>query len=130
MTKLFIFASAAMLMFSTACSHSKKNESKIDTPKVQAKVENKEVAKNQKLADKTINCLVGQDQRVISLDKEPNRCEVHYTKFGEKSQVAWAEATPSLCTDVFKNIRSNIEEKGFKCELSQPQDNRQTASSK
>ena len=30
-------------------------------------------------------------------------------------QVAWAEAHPEICTDVFGRIRTNIEGRGFKC---------------
>ena len=61
-------------------------------------------------------CLVGKDVRKVETEKSTKRCEIHYTKFGEKSQVAWAEATPKICSRVRDQIRKNIEAKGFKCD--------------
>ena len=112
MDKFVIFLSSIGLLLTVACAH------KAEKPAAETKAEMKQeatVVKKQIKKDKSITCLVNKDSRIISLDKKPKRCEVFYTKFGEKAQVAWAEATPSICTNVMQKIRKNIEEKGFKC---------------
>ena len=78
--------------------------------KIEKKVEAKAQADN-----KAYTCLVGKDQRLVTLDKREKRCEVNYTKFGDLKQVAWAESTPNICEDAFTNIRTNIEGAGYKC---------------
>lgn len=110
MRQLIICVIGTVFLLATACSHKQKVS---DLQPEVVKVVSKENSKD----DKSLKCIVGKDERSILLDKEPKRCEVYYTKFGEKSQVAWAEATPSLCTEVFQKIRTNIEEKGYKCEI-------------
>ena len=60
-------------------------------------------------------CVVSGDERLVTLSKQPKRCEVHYTKKGERNQVAWAEAHPDICQSAYDKIRQNIEAGGFKC---------------
>lgn len=61
-------------------------------------------------------CQVLDDKRIVEFKTESGRCEIHYTKFGNSESVAWGQATPSICTDVFARIRTNIEQKGFACQ--------------
>ncbi len=61
-------------------------------------------------------CQVNEDKRLVEFKKENGRCEIHYTKYGTSEQVAWAEATPTICPEVFDRIRTNIEGKGFTCQ--------------
>lgn len=60
-------------------------------------------------------CLVGKETRTVTLHRKENRCEVHYTKFGNREQVAWGENTQDICDRAYNNIRSNIESRGFQC---------------
>lgn len=78
----------------------------------------KEAPKPQKeqLLGNRYSCQVLDDKRIVEFKKESGRCEIHYTKFGNSEQVAWAEATPSLCSEVYDKIRTNIEGKGFTCQ--------------
>ena len=115
MNKYVLIATSLSFLFAIGCANKEKIESTKQEEKAQVKVEQEQTIAKSSDADKSITCNVNKDKRVISLDKSPKRCEVFYTKFGEKSQVAWAEATPSICTDVMSKIRTNIENKGFKC---------------
>jgi hypothetical protein len=99
-----------------SCAHKPQVDegAKVKKTTMEKKIDKKAEAK--KLADnKAYTCLVGKDQRTVTLDQREKRCEVNYTKFGDTQQVAWAEATPSICEDAFSNIRSNIEGSGYKC---------------
>ena len=98
------------LGLTVSCAHKQPAQ---ETAKAETKVE-KKVEKKQK-RDIAYTCLVGKDKRTITLDKKEKRCEVHYTKYGEQNQVAWAESTPAICDRAFNNIRSNIEGSGYKC---------------
>lgn len=104
-----------------ACSH-KQKKAKVEEP---VKKEEAVTAKTDN--DKSYTCKVAGDLREVTWDKTTNRCEIHYKKFCETSQVAWAESTPSICSDVFDKIRNNIEEKGFKCELKSAEVKREAA---
>ena len=99
----------AIAGLSTACAQKEKKELKKETQQTEQKVE-----KNS--SSLSYACLVGKDLRRIETEKTTKRCEIHYTKFGEKSQVAWAEATPKICSRVRDQIRKNIESKGYKCD--------------
>lgn len=98
------------------------------TVKQQVKKEDKKDTKQAKEDAKELTCMVNKDARLISLEKTEKRCEVHYTKNGETNQVAWGESTPSICDDVFNNIKTNIEKEGFKCSDSKDDKKTQTAS--
>lgn len=104
---LCLFAVAAL---ATACAKTDKTKTQKEDLTKTVKTEQK------KNAGLTYACLVGKDLRLVEIEKTKKRCEVHYTKYGEKSQVAWAEATPDICSRVKKQIRSNIETAGYKCD--------------
>ncbi|MCJ8276323.1 MAG: hypothetical protein HRT44_05755 [Bdellovibrionales bacterium] len=94
-----------------SCAHQEqKAEIKETKQTAVAKTEVKKETKN-----RSYSCLVGKDERHVSLDRQSKRCEVHYTKDGERLQVAWAESTQDICDRAFNSIRSNIEGNGFKC---------------
>ena len=99
--------------FAVACA-SKEKQTALDINK-QEITDVKSEKKAEEKPALTYTCIVQKDTRLIELDKKDSRCEVHYTKFGDKAQVAWAEATPSICSDVYAKIRKNIEDKGFEC---------------
>lgn len=106
------------LGLTVSCAHQQKSvDEGAKVAKVEKKVEKKTEKKAEKKVaqDKAYTCLVGKDQRLITLDHREKRCEVNYTKFGDTQQVAWAEATPTICSDAFQNIRSNIEGSGYRC---------------
>ena len=106
---------SSLFALSLGCaSKNKKLDNKQEVAPAQSGKSEAKVTK-QDGTDQSYNCLVREDTRTVTLDKEPNRCEVHYTKFGNTEQVAWAEATPSICSEVFSKIRKNIEDRGFKC---------------
>lgn len=111
-----IISSAIILtfLFTAACAQKKTSGDIVEAQAAAKKQEQTLADKNQ--SEKAYKCTVNKDTRVVEFDKSTHRCEIHYTKFGEKMQVAWAENTPSICSDVFSKIRSNIESKGFKCQ--------------
>ncbi len=100
------------LGFTVSCAHKPVVDQGAE--KQQAKVE-KKIEKKKQADNKAYTCLVGKDQRLVTLDKREKRCEVNYTKFGDTEQVAWAESTPTICDDAFSKIRTNIEGSGYKC---------------
>ncbi len=103
------------LGFTVSCAHKPAvDQGQKQAQKVEKKVE-KKAEKKEQADNKAYTCLVGKDQRLVTLDKREKRCEVNYTKFGDTQQVAWAESTPSICSDTFEKIRSNIEGSGYKC---------------
>lgn len=111
-----LLAIGSFFLLTASCAHKQIDSNKEDAKLLQdkqAKLE--ESMKAAATAEEAVTCVVNKDKRLITMDKKTKRCEVFYTKFGEKSQVAWAEATPSICTDVLGKIRKNIEDKGFKC---------------
>lgn len=109
-------SSIVLLSFALSIGCASTNKTTGDQAEATPKIETNMTEQKGHHGDATAyNCMVQDDKRVITLDKEAHRCEVHYTKFGNKTQVAWAQATPSICKDVFSKIRKNIEEKGFKC---------------
>lgn len=110
-----IISSVIVLTFllTAACAQKKKSG---DILEAKAPEKKEELVTQQKVADQAYKCTVNKDTRLVEFDKSDKRCEIHYTKFGEKMQVAWAENTPSICNDVFSKIKSNIESKGFKCQ--------------
>lgn len=120
MRKFLIIFSALLL---AACASSKKstpNQAQIEAKAAQLAAEEKAKAQAsakevKKTAEQEYSCQVLKDKRVVEFKSTPGRCEIFYTKLGETERVAWAEATPSICTDVFAKIRTNIEEKGFSC---------------
>jgi hypothetical protein len=104
----------ALAVLSVSCAHKSVDVKKTDEATVAQKVENKKdvVTKGDAL---TYYCKVHKDIRQVNVEKAAGRCEVFYTKYGEREQVAWAEATPTLCGDVSQKIRKNIEGAGFLC---------------
>jgi hypothetical protein len=116
-----ILTIGCMSLFAVSCAHkpveSKDNTAKLTTElppvKQEVKTENKVAEANK--GDISLNCVLGDDSRVITLQKGDKRCEVHYTKSGTLNNIAWGEQTPSICDKVFDNVRGNIEKGGFKC---------------
>jgi hypothetical protein len=111
---LFAFASLTI-----SCAHKAPHseDASADTKKAEIKVVEK-TKKKDKQAKKdqlAYTCMVGKDKRTVIIDEKDKRCEVHYTKFGDEQQVAWAESTPSICHDAFSKIRTNIEGSGYQC---------------
>ncbi len=101
------------LGFTVSCAHKPAIDQGAEQAKVETKIEKK--AETKQADNKAYTCLVGKDQRLVTLDKREKRCEVNYTKFGDTQQVAWAESTPSICSETFDKIRTNIEGSGYKC---------------
>lgn len=112
-----IIAMVAFLGLTVSCAHKNQTEGIDQQAKAEAGLEKKaEKKEEQKQADmQAFTCLVGKDKRLVTLDKKEKRCEVNYTKYGDQQQVAWAEATPSICDQAYDSIRSNIEQSGFQC---------------
>lgn len=111
---------AVSLLVLAGCKSSVKKEEVAKAPSAAAPVVTapKEAPKPQKesVVGNRYSCQVLDDKRIVEFKKENGRCEIHYTKFGNSSEVAWAEATPSLCSEVYEKIRTNIEGKGFTCQ--------------
>lgn len=117
-----IITVSLMSVFAVACSHTRIQEDttksiqevspKFVKEEVKSENLNKEVKSNQ---DLSLSCSQGKDSRTITIQKGDNRCEVHYTKDGQLNNIAWGEKTPSICRDVFENVRGNLEKGNFKC---------------
>ncbi len=106
----------------TACAHKgaiadKSEQKKAIVEKDLSQKADKDKMETKEAVSKTesYTCLVGKDQRTVTLDRETKRCEVSYVKFGDQKQVAWAQSTPSICDQAFASIRTNIEGSGYKC---------------
>jgi hypothetical protein len=106
-------------VLAVSCAHKKIEQETVTTNEVPVskKIEKEKViVKSEKSSNGlSMNCVLNKDSRVITLQKGEKRCEVHYTKFGELNEIAWGEKTPSICDNVFENVKSNIEKGGFKC---------------
>ena len=121
MSKNIFTVIIAMSVFTVSCAHKKvepnfaKKDLEITTPKLEEKSQAKT---DQKTKDNhfAFNCKLGEDSRTLILQKGDKRCEVHYTKSGNKEQIAWAEQTPSLCDKVFDQVKTTIEKGGFQCQ--------------
>jgi hypothetical protein len=118
-----LVVASLMSVFAVSCAHNKIEE---DTTKsvqeIPPKFSKEEVKKDdvskkevKSNTDLSLSCTQGKDSRIITIQKGDNRCEVHYTKEGQLNQVAWGEKTPSKCSDVFENVRTNLEKGNFKC---------------
>ena len=118
------------VLFTVSCASQKINLDEGAKQAQKAEAPKKMLAK--KNAELGYTCLVAGDKRIVTLDKKDKRCEVHYTKFGKKERMAWGEKRLHICDDVFKNIKSNIEKRGFKCTtgLDSQKKERKTASAK
>ena len=130
---MIVFLMGALGM-TVSCAHKQKDQAQAEQ-KLEAKkiITVKAVDKDKK--QEAFTCLVGKDQRTVTIDRKAKRCEVHYTKHGEKQQVAWAESTQDICTKAFSNIRGNIEKNGYKCQdglkaIKKGEKTRETASAK
>lgn len=114
-----------MSIFAVSCSHKPIEHDSTEmiqevSPK-HIELENKKETSQKEVKsnnDLSLNCNLGKDGRTITLQKGDKRCEVHYGKFGESNQMAWGQKTPSICDNVFENIKTNIEKGGFKCQSS------------
>lgn len=119
-----LIAISLMSVFAVSCAHNNVEEDTTDTiqevtPKSlnleekKGETTQKEVKSNN---DLSLTCHLGKEGRTIVLQKGDKRCEVHYSKSGESNQMAWGQKTPSICDNVFDNIKTNIEKGGFKCQ--------------
>lgn len=122
-----LVALSLMSVFAVSCASNKIQEDTSKsvqevTPKImKEEVKKEEVSKKDSKSsnDLSLSCSLGKDSRIITIQKGDKRCEVHYTKDGQLNQVAWGEKTPSICSDVFENVRSNLEKGSFKCNPSE-----------
>ncbi len=121
MKKIIFTAIFAMSAVTVSCAHKNANPNfakkdlEVTGPH---KLEEKAAKTDEKAKENNFafNCKLGQESRTLILQKGDKRCEVHYTKSGNKEQIAWAEQTPSLCDKVFDQVKSTIEKGGFQCQ--------------
>tara|TARA_B100001248_G_scaffold262262_1_gene257070 strand:- start:10646 stop:11038 length:393 start_codon:yes stop_codon:yes gene_type:complete len=113
--------------FAACAQNAKKPEKSVETKNT------KKIEKAENVEKEAIVCDVGEDKRLVQIHRttldnpyKTKRCEVHYTKWGEQQEVAWAQATQELCPKILSNIKENIEAKGFSCKPVEP--NNKTAS--
>lgn len=113
-----LFAMIILFLGFTACTTTGKKEqaTKVDKSDKATQTTTAKAKAPEKSNSERYTCTVGKDKRLVEINRTTGRCEVHYTKSGEDNSVAWAEATPSICTEVFGRIRNNIESAGFKCD--------------
>lgn len=115
-------------LFVVSCAHKKMSVDE-GQGKNKSEAAKKELVKTDSAQGYT--CLVAGDKRIVTLDRKEKKCEVSYTKFGKRKQIAWGQSNPKICDDVYANIRTNIEKRGFKCEASlgaKKKEDRKTAS--
>lgn len=118
-----LVAVSLLSVFAVSCAHNSVQDTTETVQEVTPKSLQKEEVKKEDFSKKEVksnndlsmSCSLGKDSRTITIQKGDKRCEVHYTKQGQSNQVAWGEKTPSICDNVFDNVRTNIEKGGFKC---------------
>ena len=64
----------------------------------------------------SVNCKLAMDERTIVVRKRSNGCAVLYSKFNETFSVANSVTQTAYCDAVLLQIKSNLENAGFKCE--------------
>lgn len=64
----------------------------------------------------SFTCSLGSDQRSVEIvNGESPKCEVFYTKNGEKLSVARANWDFSYCEKVASQVKGNLDNAGFSC---------------
>lgn len=72
------------------------------------------------LLNTTLECKRSTEIRQIEfLALAPKGCELWYSRYGGKNKVAWSSNGDDHCKKTQKQIRSNLEVAGFKCEAPQ-----------
>ena len=67
-------------------------------------------------AASNFNCSMGSDDRTIEIVNGENpRCEVFYTKNGERLSIARANWDSSYCDKVAGQVKGNLENAGYSC---------------
>ena len=65
---------------------------------------------------KSYSCSLGSDERMIEIVEGENpKCEVFYTKNGERLSIAKANWDSSYCEKVSGQVKGNLENAGFSC---------------
>lgn len=65
---------------------------------------------------KSFSCSLGSDERSIEIVEGENpKCEVFYTKNGERLSIAKANWDASYCDKVANQVKGNLENAGFSC---------------
>ena len=80
---------AILLSMTVACAQKAKKSDSAKADMAASQTADDIKSKNlegKNLAENSYKCVVNKDTRIIQMDKGTNRCEVHYTKFGEKAQ--------------------------------------------
>ena len=86
-----------------------KTEEMADAAEEKAEEMTSEVASN-------FNCSIGSDARTIEIVNGENpKCEVFYTKNGERLSIARANWDASYCDKVAGQVKGNLENAGYSC---------------
>ena len=130
--KAMIFVMMMSLFVATGCSSKKKEvESTVsnEVEQVETAMEEKVEEVKEVMAEKveemtetssemasSMTCTVGSDERTIEIVKgDSPKCEVFYTKSGEKLSIAKANWDVSYCEKVLGQVKGNLESSGFSC---------------
>lgn len=67
-------------------------------------------------ATSKLTCSVGSDERTVEIiEGDSPKCEVFYTKNGERLSIARANWDVAYCTKVLNQVKGNLENAGFSC---------------
>lgn len=64
----------------------------------------------------SISCKNGNDLRQLEVHTQNAGCVLNYTKYGKTSQVAVARNGVELCQAKLKNVKTRLDEGGYRCE--------------
>lgn len=67
------------------------------------------------VAENSMTCSLGKDNRTIGIEKNGNSCIVKYTKAGNTTEPARAKSDLNYCQKKANQIKTNLEKYGFKC---------------
>lgn len=59
-------------------------------------------------------CKLNKEVRTLRIEKQPDKCEIMYNKYG-KDQVVGAGQNHQSCEEVLTRVRGNLEKAGWKC---------------
>lgn len=59
-------------------------------------------------------CKLNKEVRTLRVNKQPDKCEVMYNKYG-KDQIVGAVQSVQSCEEILTRVRVNLEKAGWKC---------------
>jgi hypothetical protein len=104
-----------LIALSFACATGSKSPSPTPSASPAAAPAAAKTAEPKKAAAGEVNCVSGEDKRVLAIAAKGEGCELNYTKQGETKVVATSGNGTRHCEDTQTKIRTKLEVSGFAC---------------